>query len=223
MVELFLFWGCCKEMQLEIPSDVEHMLRRASAFSSRTAFAAPKFTSTACGTSWDRFIETWAPRCYSFVANALGPYQQEPKGQILGIEDGLHSAGVNASFQPDNGQIRLVGSVVQGRAGTTLEKLTHELVHASLANFPEGDPFYEEGFVDYSVWVMAHAPIWGEHRQEMIEAAAFNIACRRDRALKDTSDYDRKRWAGGVFCSFAHGPWIIARLRTRKTEGNLSW
>lgn len=213
-------------MHLEIPSDVDAMLRRASAFvahSSRVAGAPVVFRSNICGSDWDRFIETWATKCYAFVAQALGPYDQQPRPEILGISDGAHSAGVNASFQPDNGQIRLVGSVVENRPGTTLEKLTHELVHASLANFPEGDPFYEEGFVDYSVWVMAHAPIWGEHREDMIKAAAFNIACRRDRALKDTSDYDRKRWAGGVFCSFAHGPWIITRLRTRKTEGNLTW
>jgi hypothetical protein len=212
-------------MYLELPSDVEAMLRRASAFvhSSRTAGSTFAFTSKICGNEWDRFIEEWAPKCYAFVAQALGPYAVQPKPEILGISDGAHSSGVNASFQPDNGQICLAGSVVDGRPGTTLEKLTHELVHASLAEFPEGDPFYEEGFVDYSVWVMAHAPIWGEHREAMVEAAAFNIACRRDRAMKDTSDYDRKRWAGGVFCSFAHGPWIITRLRTRKTEGNFSW
>jgi hypothetical protein len=158
-----------------------------------------------------------------FVAQALGRYASEPQPEFLSISDGAHCAGVNASFQPNNGQIRLAGSVIENRPGTTLEKITHELVHASLADFPEGDPFYEEGFVDYSVWVMAHAPIWGAHRDDMIEAAAFNIACRRDRAMNDTSDYDRKRWAGGVFCSFAHGPWIITRLRTRKTEGNPTW
>lgn len=213
-------------MPLEIPADVDALLRRASAFvahSSRTAAPVPAFTSQICGTDWDRFVEDWAPKCYLFVAQALGPYAKQPKPEILGISDGAHSSGVNASFQPDNGQICLAGSVINERPGTTLEKLTHELVHASLADFPEGDPFYEEGFVDYSVWVMAHAPLWGEHRESMIEAAAFNIACRRDRALRDTSDYDRKRWAGGVFCSFAHGPWIITRLRTRKTEGNLTW
>lgn len=210
-------------MRLEIPDDVNQMLRRASAFSSRTAAGAPQFISNICGSDWDRFIELWAPKCYTFVAHALGSYAQEPQHEILGIADGAHTSGVNASFQPGNGQICLSGSVVENHPGTTLEKITHELVHASLAAFPEGDPFYEEGFVDYSVWVMAHAPLWGEHRDAMIEAAAFNIACRRDRALRDTSDYDRKRWAGGVFCSFAHGPWIVARLRSRKDEGNLSW
>lgn len=210
-------------MRLEIPADVDQLLRRASAFSSRMASGAPKFTSSICGSDWDRFIELWAPKCYTFVAQALGPYAREPQCQILGIHDGAHSSGVNASFQPDNGQIRLAASVIENQPGTTLEKLTHELVHASLAAFPEGDPFYEEGFVDYSVWVMAHAPIWGEYQEDMVRAAAFNIECRRDRAMRDLADYDRKRWAGGTFCAFAHGPWIVARLRTRKTEGNLTW
>lgn len=210
-------------MRPEIPSDVQHMLARASGFSSRTAAMGPKFKSQICASSWDRFIEEWATRCYVFVAQALGPYATEPKAEILSIHDGAHSGGANASFQPDNGQIRLSSSIVANKPGITLEKLTHELTHASLAAFPEGDPFYEEGFVDYSVWVMAHAPIWGEHRQDMINAAAFNIECRRDRALRDTSDYDRKRWAGGLFCSLTHGPWIVSRLKLRKAGGELQW
>jgi hypothetical protein len=181
------------------------------------------FTTEICGNEWDRFIEEWATKCYVFVAEALGPYQQEPRSEILAIHDGAHSGGANASFQPDNGQIRLSASIVEHKPGTTLEKLTHELVHASLAGFPEGDPFTEEGAVDYSVWVMAHAPIWEPFRTEMIEAAAFNIECRRDRAMRDLSDYDRKRWAGGLFYNMAHGPWIVPRLKLRKAEGNFFW
>ena len=199
-------------MDTGIPADVDQMLRRASSFSSRMGSTAHKFKSNICNSPWDRFIEEWAPRCYTFVAQALGPYATEPKHEILGIPDAYHSAGVNASFQPNNGQVRLSASVVEGKPGVTLEKITHEFIHASLANFPEGDPFYEEGFVDYSVWVLAHAPMWGQHQADMVDAAAFNISCRRDRALRDTSDYDRKRWAGGLFCSIAHGPWIIARF-----------
>ena len=74
-------------MRLEIPADVDQMLRRASAFSSRVAFSAPKFVSNICGSDWDRFIELWAPKCYTFVAHALGPYAQEPRPEILGIAD----------------------------------------------------------------------------------------------------------------------------------------
>jgi hypothetical protein len=176
-----------------------------------------------CGTEWDGFIEKWAAVCYGFVAEALGPYATEPLPTILTIHDGAHSGGANASFEPGSGQVRLSPSIVEGKPGTTLEKLTHELTHASLSAFPEGDPFYEESYVDYGVWVMAHAPIWGMYRQDMIDAAAFNIACRRDRAMRDLSDYDRKRWAGGLFCSAMHGPWIIAKLRMRKLVGNLQW
>jgi hypothetical protein len=176
-----------------------------------------------CGTDWDRFIENWASVCCAFVAEALGPYAREPLPTILTISDGAHSGGANASFEPGSGQIRLSPSIVEGKPGITLEKLTHELTHAALNDFPEGDPFYEEGFVDYSVWVMAHAPIWGVYGRPMIEAAAFNIKCRRDRALRDLSDYDRKRWAGGLFCSLMHGPWIISKLKLRKAEGDPRW
>jgi hypothetical protein len=210
-------------MGSEIPSEVQQELAKVSGFAVRTAALAPKFKTEICGPEWNRFIEAWAPRCYAFVAQALGPYAKEPLPEILAIHDGAHSGGANASFQPDNGQIRLSPSVIEGKPGLTLEKLTHELTHASLAAFPEGDPFYEEGFVDFSVWVMAHAPIWGEHREDMIRAAAFNIECRRDRALRDLSDYDRKRWAGGLFCSIMHGPWIVTRLKLRKEAGELQW
>jgi hypothetical protein len=207
-----------------IPIAVQESLSQASTFSRRRASFGPTFTSRICDNAWDRFIEKWAGICYGFVGEALGHYGKEPLGTILTIPDGAHTAGANASFEPGSGQIRLSPSVVEGKAGITLEKLTHELTHASLHDFPDNDDvFYTEGFVDYSVWVMAHAPIWGAYRREMIDAAAFNIACRRDRALKDLSDYDRKRWAGGLFCATMHGPWIIAKLKMRKLEGNLQW
>lgn len=194
-------------------------LRKAS----QKVAALPKFTTNICGGPWDRFIEEWAATCYGFVANALDGFSVEPMKNILDIHDGAHSGGANASFQMNNGQIRLSPSIVEGKPGITLEKLTHELTHAALAEFPDDEGFYTEGFVDYSVWVMAHAPVWGKYRDDMIEAAAFNISCRRDRAMRDLSDYDRKRWAGGLFCSLAHGPWIISRLKMRKAEGNLTW
>lgn len=203
-----------------LPDVVQTQLRTAS----HGVRATRQFTSHVCGGDhWDGFIEHWASVCYGFVLEALGPYATEPGSTILPLSDPLHSAGANASFEIHSGQVRLSPSVVRGKPGITLEKLTHEFIHGSLAAFPEGDPFYEEGFVDYSVWVMAHAPVWGVYRRPMIEAAAFNIKCRRDRALRDLSDYDRKRWAGGLFCSTMHGPWIIAKLRTRKAEGDLRW
>jgi hypothetical protein len=202
-----------------LPEDVHTNLKTAS----RNARASKSFSSKICGDGWDQFIENWAPVCFAFVQEALGPYATEPLPVILPLSDAAHSAGANASFEILSGQVRLSPSVVRGKPGITLEKLTHEFTHGALAAFPEGDPFYEEGFVDYSVWVMAHAPIWGMYRQPMIDAAAFNIKCRRDRALKDLSDYDRKRWAGGLFCSAMHGPWIVSKLKLRKAEGDLRW
>jgi hypothetical protein len=205
---------------MSFPKPVQQDLNRAS-FCSRTA--SKRFTCKICGNDWDRFIENWAPKCYTFVAQALGPYQKEPLPEIQAIDEAYHASGVNASFAPGSGQISLIPSVVCGNPGITLEKLTHELIHASLNDFPEGDPFYEEGQTDFSVWVLAHAPIWGSHRDQMIEAAAFNIECRRERALKTGTDYDRKRWAGGLYASVAYGPHIIARLKQKKLEGDLTW
>lgn len=199
------------------PAPVQSMLKKASQVVPETAFRCRVF-----GSPWDGFVELWLPRIYTFVEEALGPYHKEPLREIIKLPDGLHSAGATASFHPGTGQITISTSV-EGLPGQTLEKLTHELIHASLAGFPEGDEFYEEGQVDYATWVLAHAPVWGEHRQAMIDAAAYNIACRRDRALKDLCDYDRKRWAGGVYASIAYGPWIINRLRMKKLEGDLTW
>lgn len=212
---------------MSFPEQVQTYLRNVSSITiSRTRgtrTASNGFSCTICGNDWDSFIEQWAYKCYGFVAHALGSYQKEPLRTIQAIPEAMHANGVNASFAPGTGQISLVPSVVCGQPGITLEKLTHELVHAALNDFPEGDMFYEEGFVDYSVWVMAHAPFWGPHREQMIEAAAFNIKCRRERAIKTQSDYDRKRWAGGMFASMAYGPFIIARLHQKKLEGDLTW
>ena len=203
-----------------LPPEVERHLEAAS---TRSKTASVQFSSAICGNEWDRFIERWATISYGFIAQALGPYQMPPQPVILPLTDGAHCAGANASFDPGNGQIRLSPSVVQDKPGITLEKITHELTHASLASFPEGDPFYEESIVDYSVWVMAHAPVWGEHREAMIKAADFNIKCRRDRAFRTQTDYDRKRWAGGICVAMIQGPWIVTRLRAKKLEGDLTW
>jgi len=208
----------------DMPNEVQALLNRAST-EIRTA-STQRFTCKICGSPWDRFIEQWAGRCYTFVGQALGSFQMEPLPNILPLNDGAHSAGANASFQPSTGQICLSPSIVEGNPGITLEKLTHELIHASLADFPElpnNDPFFEEGYVDYSTWVMAHAPAWGTYRKAMIDAAAYNIKCRRDRALRGLSEYDAKRWAGGLFAANAYGPWIVTRLAFRKSENNLTW
>jgi hypothetical protein len=204
-------------LRIDAPA-VQAMLRTASEDTSpKRAFACRFFNP-----EWNAFVEQWAPIIYDFVGHALGEYGREPLPEILQMPDGQHSAGATASFDPSTGQVRLCQSV-EGKPGQTLEKLTHEFTHGSLALFPEGDPFYEEGAVDYSVWVMAHAPVWGEHRESMIEAAAFNIKMRRERAMLDLSDWDRKRWAGGLYFSISRGPFIIASLRHKKAEGNFTW
>jgi len=205
-----------------LPEQVQQRLDMAS-FRTRRATFDMLFECHIFDNEWDDFVATWATKAYGFIRNTLGPFQKEPQPIILAVDDGHHSAGANASFQPDNGQVRLCPDYVVGRAGTTLEKITHELTHANLNDFPEGDPFYEEGVTDYCVWCMAHAPVWGPYRQEMIDAAAHNIAARRDRAMKTQTDYDRKRWAGGLYTSVAHGPWILSRLMQKKIEGDLTW
>lgn len=205
---------------MNLPTEVMRLLSDAS--KPRRTAADQGFTCEIFGEPWNQFVELWAPRIYGFLGHALGPFGKDPKRTIEILPDGQHSAGATASFDPGTGQIRLSSSV-EGKPGQTLEKLTHEMTHASLDQFPEGDPFYEEGFVDYSVWVMSHAPIWEPYREEMIKAAAFNIAVRRERAMLDLSDYDRKRWAGGLYASLSRGPFIIASLRHRKIENNLTW
>lgn len=206
------------------PAEVRKLLEDASRPRSRTASPQRRFTSHVFepGDPWNEFIELWASRAFEFVENALGPYGREPLPDILPLADGMHSAGATASFSPDSGQVHLCSSV-KDKPGQTLEKLAHEFTHGSLNDFPEGDTFYEESVVDYSVWVMAHAPVWEPYRDDMIKAAAFNIKVRRERALKLHTDYDCKRWAGGIFASLAYGPFIIARLRAKKMAGDLTW
>jgi hypothetical protein len=207
-----------------IPADATAYLETASrACQTRKASAGPQFTCQVFGDEWDGFVTTWAPVVYQFVLQALGPYGKEPGAVIQTMPEGFHAQGANASYAPWDGTVSLCASVMRGRPGTILEKLTHEMTHASLDGFPEGDPFYEEGFVDYSVWCFAHAPVWGQYGKAMIEAADFNIGQRRERALRDTSDYDRKRWAGGLYAALAHGPYLPARLALRKQAGELVW
>lgn len=202
---------------VDIDQAIFPQLRVASTVTPVRSFRCQVF-----GGPWDGFVEQWAPIVHAFVLGALGPYGTEPAETILGLNEADHASGATASFQPGTGQVRIC-STVAGRPGQTLEKLTHEFIHGSLADFPEGDPFYEEGMVDYSTWLLAHAPVWGEHRLAMIDAAAYNIAQRRDRAMKGVSDYDKKRWAGGTYAMLAKGPWAVAELKMKKAEGIYVW
>ncbi len=202
-----------------LPEDVQGMLRTASEKTASTRqFVCKVFDDPA----WNLFVEEWAPIIHAFVEQALGPYGTEPRSEILGLEPGMHISGATASFDMMSGQARICQSV-QGKPGQTLEKLTHEFTHGSLSQFPDGDPFYEEGFVDFGTWVMSHAPIWEPHRKDMIAAAEFNIEHRRERAFHDLSDYERKRWAGGLYASLVRGPYLLSGLRMKKLENNFTW
>lgn len=190
--------------------------------SQRTA-SSVGFSSVVCGNDWDSFIEASANKCYRFLYECLGPFHKEPAKVILPMASTIHASGANASFSPSTGDIELSPEYVMHRPGVTLEKVCHEMLHANIDSFPAGDPFYEEGFVDYSVWVIAHAPYWAEYREDMIQAARKNIKLRQTRAIRLDSDYDRKRWAGGLFATAAYGPMILARLRQKKMAGDLTW
>jgi hypothetical protein len=181
-----------------------------------------KFKCLAFNSDWNKFVEEWAPKVHNYLLGALGPFGTEPLPTILPMSDGMHMSGATASFDMVSGQVRLCSSV-DGNPGQTLEKLTHEFVHGSYSQFPSEDVFYDEGMVDYSTWLLAHAPIFGEYRQQMIDAAAYNIKMRRERAKTTNTDYDRKRWAGGCFASMFLGPQLIHRMKMKKAEGDYTW
>ena len=200
------------------PEGAHNLLRRASA-----AQPYREFTCTVFAPHWNAFVEEWAPKIHAFVEEALGPYGTQPKREIKALSEGHHMACANASFDLVSGQICL-GTHLADQPGVTIEKLLHEHLHASTSQWPMGDPFYDEGVsADYPTWVLAHAPIWEPYRNEVIKAAADNIRNRRERALKTGTDYDRKRWAGGLYAMTAYGPYIISMFRTRKAEGNFTW
>jgi len=202
----------------ELPEPVMDYLRTAST----GAKSSKQFKSLVFGSESDRFVEEWVPRIYSYLIQALGPFGTEPLPTIHPMSDGMHMSGATASFDMQSGQVSLCPSV-EGNPGQILEKLTHELVHGSYSQFPSNDPFYDEGYVDFSTWVLVHAPIYGGYRQQAIDAAAYNIKMRRERAMRNNSDYDRKRWAGGTFASMFLGPMLIHRMKMKKSEGDFTW
>lgn len=192
------------------------ILRQASLAKPHKEFVCRIFSP-----EWNEFVEFWAPKIHAFVEEAFAGFYTEPLPEILELSEAFHAAGANASFNMASGQIHL-GTHIENLPGVTLEKLTHEMIHGALAGFPD-DVFYDEGTVDYSTWIVAHAPYWGVHREAMIKAAADNIRNRRDRALTTGSDYDRKRWAGGVWAMTNYGPNVVAAMRQKKLENNRTW
>lgn len=201
-----------------LPQDATTYLRTAS----MKVGSTKQFKSLVFKSEADRFVEEWSSKIHAYLIEALGPFGTEPLPTILPMSDGMHMSGATASFNMTTGQMTLCPSV-EGNPGQILEKLTHELVHGSYSKFPSDDVFYDEGFVDFSTWVLVHAPIYGEFRQQAIDAAAYNISMRRERAALTNTDYDRKRWAGGTYASLFLGPMIIHRMRMKKAEGDFTW
>ena len=181
-----------------------------------------EFKCLVFNSDWDKFVEEWTPKIYHYLIGALGPFGREPLPTILPMSPGQHMSGATASFDMETGQVKLCPSV-EGNPGQTLEKLTHEFTHGSYALFPTEDCFYDEGYVDFSVWVLAHSPTYNPYRQQIIDAAAYNIKMRRERAMRNLSDYDRKRWAGGTFASMFYGPMILHHMKRKKAEGDYTW
>ena len=108
----------------EFPNEVTAILRMAS---DRAKTAQKRFVCRAFqNPDWNAFTEEWASKAYVFVGNAFGGFQTEPMVEIIGMHDGAHSGGANASFNLGSGQITLSG-VMEGKAGLTLEKITHEV------------------------------------------------------------------------------------------------
>lgn len=205
-----------------IPTCLPHKAAQYLRTASLRARPAKEFKSLVFNSESDQFVEEWASKIHSYLIEALGPFGREPLPTILPMSYGTHMSGGTASFDLGSGQITLCSSV-EGNPGQILEKLTHEMVHGQYAQWPSDDAFYDEGAVDYSTWVLVHAPIYEPYRQQAIDAASYNIQMRRERAMRSLSDYDRKRWAGGVFAMMAYGPMVLHRMRMKKAEGDYTW
>jgi len=185
-------------------------------------FAGPKFRSHVFGNDWDAWVELWAPKVYGFVRSSLGEYGTEPLPDILPMADADHAAGANASFNMATGQITL-HPYMSHDPGTTLEKLTHEMVHGSLSKFPDSGEFFDEGVVDHSVLVLSKSTYWGEHQPAMERAAQYNLTMRCTRAYSTRTEYDRQRWMGGICSQYMYGDSVVAAFRQKKLSGDFSW
>lgn len=156
------------------------------------------------------FLERWAEVSYMAIHRVLGDFQTEPLAVLLPLEEFMKAEGATASFETGKGQIR-ISADIERQPGAILEKITHELIHGSLDKMPAGDEFFEEGFVDYSTFLMAHLPVWGRYGQAMKDAAIFNIQKRKP----------TRRWAGGFYASRKYGKNLLSHLREAKKS--LTW
>ena len=172
---------------------------------------------------WCTFVQDWASRIHPFVETLFGPYGTEPHTVIEALPVSAKAIGASASFDMSSGQITLCPSM-EGDPGRTLEKLTHELLHGSFSDFPSVDPFYDEGFVDYTTLLLSSAPIYRDLGPAMQKSALGNIERRRQKGLAaGSSDYDRKRAMGAIFAKMAYGTQVVAHLRTQKMNRTFQW
>lgn len=181
-----------------------------------------RFKSIAFDSHWDGVVERFAPICADIVVDRLGDWGTIPLEIIEPLENHLHTKlGVNASFDLLSGQISL-HPYMDGDLGTTLEKLTHEMVHGALSQFPQEDEFYDEGYVDYSVLILSRTGLYREFGKSMERAARYNLSHRAQLA-KGEDTYHHRRWAGARHAHHRYGDQILNVLKDKKTDRDFNW
>lgn len=173
---------------------------------------------------WNLFVESWAAKIHPMLLDVLGPYGTEPHPHILPLNVmALGKVAPSASFDMDSGQIQLTPAM-EGDAGRTLEKLTHEMVHGSLANFPSEDEFFDEGFVDFSVLLLSEQPVYGDLGPLMKRSAQQNLARRIKMGMApNATRYDFRRASGAIHAKLTYGHGLIEHLRNQKLNQTFEW
>lgn len=170
---------------------------------------------------WNAFVGQWASVAYDLVLDATGPFDREPDSVIeRAPEQNYQHSGFTGMYL--EGQIYLHPSL-QDDPGKTVLLMTHEMLHASLQDFPPEETFYVEGFADYATMLLALRDEWGPMAQDIRWASKKLVEFRKGQALKCRCDTDAKRWAGFVFAGAAYGPDILSALKISKTLNPRSW
>lgn len=200
---------------------LDEILSKASAATPKVPWVA---YCTVFSPTWNAFVIEWAGKIKPFIEEALGPYGTEPLPHILPL--GSYNVGKvapSASFDMGTGQIELTHEM-EGDAGRTLEKLTHEMIHGSLSLFPSDDEFYDEGFVDFSTLLLSSAPIYGDLGILMRRSAQQNLARRVKMGLvPNATRYDFRRASGAIHAKLTYGSGLIEHLRDQKMNETFEW
>lgn len=173
---------------------------------------------------WNSFVVKWAGKIKPFLEEVLGPYGTEPLPHILPLNVmAIGKVPPSASFDMSTGQIQLTAAM-EGDPGRTLEKLTHEMVHGSLSQFPSEDEFYDEGFVDYSTLLLSAAPIYGPFGPAMAKSAQGNLFRRIKQGKQaDATIYDQRRASGSIHAKLTYGQGLLEHLRNQKLARTYEW